>query len=128
MDAEPPVFQVVDDAVVEHRIHAPVRVGKVLGVCYQVQHTPLMSWRFFENRHTNHLRINIGGMDAARPESFDDEFDSGSSAATYFKTRRVRLHSPQFLEEESLLPLHEPTNRAVDPHSLRPIHFHFFPL
>ena len=127
-DAESPVFQVVDDAVVEHRIHAPVRVGKVLGVCYQMQHAPLMSWGFFEDRHTNHLRINIRGVDATGPESFDDEFDSGSSPATYLKTRRVRLHSSQFLEEESLLPLHKQTNRAVDPYSLRPIHFHFFPL
>jgi hypothetical protein len=99
-----------------------------MGVCNQVEHTPLMSRRLFENSDTNHVRINIRSMDAAWPESFEDEFDGGPSAAPYFKTRRAWLHFSHFLEEKSLLPLHKQTNRAIHPYPFRPIHFHFCPL
>jgi hypothetical protein len=81
-----PVFQMMDDAEIEDRIHAGIRVGKVLGIGNEEKgEPPCIAMESFL-RKLDHRGIDINGIHAAGMKSIMNKLHALAPSTADLKT------------------------------------------
>jgi hypothetical protein len=125
LEPQIPLFQVMDDPEIEHRIETARPIRQMLGIGHKKEWLVENGTRESPSRKLYHDRIDVYGVHPFGMKVLTHESCPVTASAADFKTLAPPRHGSEPFEVPGLKALDKPPHRAVYPDSFGPIDFHW---